>query len=72
MNNIPQAKLGIVAVSRDCFPMELSTNRRKAVVKSFQEKGGDIYECPTTIENELHMRKALSEVKEAGCNALVG
>ena len=71
MNNIPQVKLGIVAVSRDCFPMELSTNRRKAVVKSFQEKGGDIYECPTTIENELHMRKALSEVKEAGCNALV-
>ena len=70
-NNIPQVKLGIVAVSRDCFPMELSTNRRKAVVKSFQEKGGDIYECPTTIENELHMRKALSEVKEAGCNALV-
>ena len=48
MNNIPQVKLGIVAVSRDCFPMELSTNRRKAVVKSFQEKGGDIYECPTT------------------------
>ena len=71
MNNIPQVKLGIVAVSRDCFPMELSTNRRKAVVKSFQEKGGDIYECPTTIENEPHMRKALSEVKEAGCNALV-
>ncbi len=71
MNNIPQVKLGIVAVSRDCFPMELSTNRRKAVVKSFQEKGGDIYECPTTIENEIHMRKALSEVKEAGCNALV-
>jgi len=68
MNNVPQLKLGIVAVSRDCFPMELSTNRRKAVVKAFD---GDIYECPTTIENELHMRKALSEVKEAGVNALV-
>jgi L-fucose isomerase-like protein len=68
MNNVPQVKLGIVAVSRDCFPMELSTNRRKAVVKAFD---GDIYECPTTIENELHMRKALSEVKEAGVNALV-
>lgn len=68
MNNTPKVKLGIVAVSRDCFPMELSTNRRKAVVEAFN---GEIYECKTTIENEVHMRKALAEVKEAGVNALV-
>ena len=24
-NNIPQVKLGIIAVSRDCFPIALST-----------------------------------------------
>lgn len=24
MNNIPVVKLGIIAVSRDCFPIELS------------------------------------------------
>ncbi|MDF2614318.1 MAG: L-fucose isomerase-like protein [Clostridia bacterium] len=71
MKNIPQLKLGIIAVSRDCFPMELSASRRAAVVKAFTEKTGDIYECPTTVENELHMLKALKEVKEAGCNALV-
>jgi len=71
MNNIPQVKLGIVAVSRDCFPMELSVSRRKAVVKAYTEKVGDIYECPTTVENEIHMLKALEEVKAAGCNALV-
>ncbi len=68
MNNTPKVKLGIVAVSRDCFPMELSANRRKAVVAAYD---GEIYECKTTIENELHMRKALAEVKEAGVNALV-
>lgn len=71
MNNVAKVKLGIVAVSRDCFPMELSTNRRIAVVKAYKEKYGDIYECPTTIENEVHMRQALAQVKEAGCNALV-
>ena len=71
MNNIPQVKLGIVAVSRDCFPMSLSENRRKAVVKSYQEKYGEIYECSVCVENELDMRKALAEVKEAGVNALV-
>lgn len=71
MKNIPQVKLGIAAVSRDCFPMTLSANRRKAVVEAYTKKGLSVYECPTTIENELDMRKALAEVKEAGCNALV-
>ena len=28
-NNVPKEKIGIVAVSRDCFPMELSVSRRK-------------------------------------------
>lgn len=71
MNNVAELKLGIVAVSRDCFPMSLSVRRREAVVKSFTSKYGDIYECPTTIENEVHMRKALEEVKAANVNALV-
>ncbi|QHQ61665.1 fucose isomerase [Anaerocolumna sedimenticola] len=71
MKNLPEVKLGIVAVSRDCFPMSLSVSRRKAVVKEFTEKYGEIFECPTCVENEIHMRTALKEVKEAGCNALV-
>ena len=29
INNTPEIKLGIVAVSRDCFPNSLSENRRK-------------------------------------------
>ena len=30
MNNVPKIKIGIVAVSRDCFPESLAVNRRKA------------------------------------------
>ncbi len=71
MNNIPAEKIGIVAVSRDCFPMTLSVSRRQAVVKAYHEKYGDIYECPVCIENEIDMRKALADIREAGCNALV-
>ncbi|MBE5967655.1 MAG: fucose isomerase [Lachnospiraceae bacterium] len=71
MKNMPEVKLGIVAVSRDCFPMELSIRRREAVVAAYTERIGSIFECPTTVENENDMRKALSEVKKAGCNALV-
>ncbi|MCD7863082.1 MAG: L-fucose/L-arabinose isomerase family protein [Lachnospiraceae bacterium] len=71
MMNIPKVKLGIVAVSRDCFPMTLSERRRKAVVESYQAQYGDIYECPVCIENELDMRRALADVQAAGVNALV-
>ncbi len=71
MNNMPKEKIAIVAVSRDCFPMSLSENRRKAVAESYTKKYGEIYECPVCIENELDMRKALADINEAGCNALV-
>ena len=30
--NIPEVRLGIVAVSRDCFPIALSTRRRQDIV----------------------------------------
>ena len=33
MQNIPQVKLGIIAVSRDCFPIQLSESRRAAIAK---------------------------------------
>ena len=52
MNNIPQVKLGIVAVSRDCFPIQLSQNRRAAVVAACAAKGLEVYEAQTTVENE--------------------
>lgn len=74
MNNIPELKVGIVAVSRDCFPESLSVNRRKALVEAYQAKydAVDIYECPVCIvESEIHMVQALEDVKAAGCNALV-
>ncbi len=73
MNNVPKVKIGIVAVSRDCFPESLSVNRRKALVAAYTAKYGDadIYECPICIvESEIHMVQALEDVKAAGCNAL--
>ena len=73
MNNMPEVKIGIVAVSRDCFPEELSVNRRKALVEAYKKKYNedDIYECPICIvESEIHMVEALEDIKKAGCNAL--
>ena len=67
LTNIPVVKLGIIAVSRDCFPIELSQKRRKAIVEAYK---GEIYECPVTVENEKDMLKAVEDVTKAGCNAL--
>ncbi len=73
MNNIPKIKIGIVGVSRDCFPASLTINRRKALVEAYAKKydAADIYECPVTIiESEIDMVNALADIKKAGCNAL--
>ena len=73
MKNIPKIKLGIVAVSRNCFPETLAVNRRKALVNRYVSKYGeeDIYECPICIvESELHMTRALKNIEKEGCNAL--
>ena len=68
MKNIPEVKLGIIAVSRDCFIISLSESRRAAIKAAYK---GDLYECPVTIENEKDMLAAVADVKAAGCNALV-
>ena len=71
--NMPKTKIGIVAVSRDCFPESLSVNRRKALVAAYEKAydPDDIYECPVCIvESEIQMVEALESVKEAGCDAL--
>ena len=73
MNNIPQVKVGIVAVSRDCFPIELSIKRRKALVEAYRKlyNDVDVYECPICIfESEVDMVNSLKDIKDHGCNAL--
>lgn len=71
IKNIPEVKCGIISVSRDCFIVSLSENRRRAIVKTYTDKYGPIYEAKTTVENEADMLKAVEEVKNVGCNALV-
>jgi len=71
MNNIPEIKPGIVAVSRDCFPVELSRKRRQALVKSCEKKDIPIIEIQTIVENEKDVIQALKEIEEKGINSLV-
>ena len=71
--NKPTVKVGIVAVSRDCFPESLSVTRRQNLVNAYKAKynADEIYECPVCIvESEIHMMQAQDDIKKAGCNAL--
>lgn len=71
MQNIPQIKLGVVAVSRDCFPMELSLKRRKNLIKACSQKNIPVIEIDKIIENENDVILALEEIKQKGINSLV-
>ena len=69
MQNIPQIKMGLISVSRGCFPISLSERRRRAVASAYA-KHGEIYDCPVTVENQTDAQKAVADVKANGVNAL--
>ncbi len=71
MKNIPKVRLGLVAVSRDCFPLELSKKRRAALAKECRAKKLPVTEMQTVIENEKDVLAALQELRDKNANALV-
>lgn len=71
MQNIPQVHLGLIAVSRDCFPIELSISRRQKVKKACDTKNISITELQTVIEKEADVLTALQEIKDKNINSLV-
>jgi L-fucose isomerase-like protein len=71
MENLPDINLGLVAVSRDCFPVELSRERRKKVIKECKNKKLLITEVETLVENETDVLNALKEINRKNINALV-
>jgi len=71
MKNWSDVNLGIAAVSRDCFPVELSKNRRMKVVEECRKKKISLAEIKTVVENEKDVLKALKEIEEQNVNALV-
>ena len=59
MRNIPSVTLGLVAVSRDCFPVTLSESRRARVAAACRALAPPIYECPICVETERDALRAL-------------
>lgn len=59
MINVPVVKPALISVSRDCFPLSLSVNRRKALTEAYNSKYGknlgEIYEFSVCVMTEIHM-----------------
>ena len=71
MINQPIVKLGIVGVSRDCFPITLTKTRLAAIMEAVGKAGlPEVYDCPVVIENDVDTYKALDWAKENGINAV--
>jgi L-fucose isomerase-like protein len=71
MKNTPEVVLGLVAVSRDCFPAELSRKRRILVGRECVARKIPVLEMETVVENEQDVLKALEELRARKVNALV-
>ena len=70
MRNVPSITMGLIAVNRNCFPIELSQKRRRKVAEECRAKSIPIVELETTIENEHDVVNALNEIAEKKVNAL--
>ncbi len=64
-------KVGVIAVSRDCFPIELSRKRREKVIAACSKNNVPVVEIDTIIENEYDVVKAVEEIKNKEINSLV-
>jgi L-fucose isomerase-like protein len=71
LTNIPEVKIGIVGVSRDCFPASLTEKRLGALMAALKPTGLDAVACSVIVENENDAVAAEAELADLGCNAAV-
>ncbi|MDR3077218.1 MAG: fucose isomerase, partial [Planctomycetota bacterium] len=68
--NVPQVKLGVVGVSRDCFPASLTKARLAKMAGFLRDRKVPVHICKTIVENEGDALAALKELADGGANAL--
>ena len=71
LTNMPEIKIGVVGVSRDCFPAALTQKRLAALMAELKKQGVNAVACPVIIENEKQALEACDDLIEQGCNAAV-
>ncbi len=63
--NTPKVHLGVVGVSRDCFPISLTRKRLTKLMSALKRQGVDAERCAVVIESENDSLKADSSPPSA-------
>lgn len=71
LQNMPEINLGVVGVSRDCFPASLTRRRLDDFAAALKKKKIDAHICPTVIENENDAMTALQDMEENEVDAVI-
>lgn len=71
MNNIPEIKAAVVGVSRDCFPVKLTRERKARLVQACRDNKISVLEIEQIIENENDTSAVLEELKQNKINTLI-
>jgi L-fucose isomerase-like protein len=69
--NTPEIKIGIVGVSRDCFPVALTQRRLAALMAELKKRKVNAVASTVIIENEQQALAACDDLVRQGCNAAV-
>ena len=70
LTNTPDVRMGFVAVSRDCFPIELSRKRMELVLDECRRMELNAEPCGVVVETETDAMDAATEMAEKGVNAV--
>jgi len=69
--NVPaETKVALVGVSRDCFPRELTRDRRGVLAQACEKAGVDVFLPKSILEGEWDIKQILEEVRQADCDAM--
>ena len=71
MNNTPEIRLGIVTVSRDCFPAALAKERNNRLLEECTKLNLPVTGIGTIVEKEKDAVSVLNEISSKDLNALV-
>jgi L-fucose isomerase-like protein len=71
MKNIPEIKAAVVGVSRDCFPVKLTRERKACLIRACKNKNIPVLDIQSIIENENDTLTVLEELKKKHVNTLI-
>jgi len=70
MQNTPKLRMGVVGVSRDCFPAEITRRRLAEVMAECRKRKLHAVACKTIVESEKDAMAAVAELTARDVNAV--